>query len=93
MCISYDRLLFISTDITNNVIDRYDKDGVVCTSKLRDGIFTTAAIDIIDHNPSSASSHDSFHGTAVPLVQHPTTGKPGTDKATDVFDPSKSSTT
>ena len=90
ICISYDRLLTISTDITNRVIDRYDRDGVVCPSKLR--IFTTAAIDNIDHNPSSTSSHDSFHGTVVSLVQHPTTEKPGTDRATDVFDPSKSST-
>ena len=92
MCISYDRLLSISTDITNSVIGRYDRDGVVCPSKLRDGIFTTAAIDNIDHNPSSTSTHDSFHGTVVSLVQHPTTKKPGTDRATDVFDPSKSST-
>ena len=51
MCISYDRFLSISTDITNSVIDRYDRDGVVCPSKLRDGMFTTAAIDNIDHNP------------------------------------------
>ena len=92
MCILYDTLLSISIDITNSIIDRYDRDGIVCPSKLRDGIFTTAAIDNIDHNPSSTSSHDSFHGTAVSLVQHPTTKKPGTDRATDVFDPSKSST-
>ena len=92
MCISYDRLLTISTDTTNIVIDRYDRDGVVCPSKLRDGIFTTAAVDNIDHNPSSTSAQDSFHGTAISLVQHPTNEKPGTDRATDVLDPSKSST-
>ena len=92
ICISYDRLLSISTGITNSVIDRYDRDSMVCPSKLRDGIFTTAAIDNIDHNPNSTSSHDSFHGTPVYLVQHPTTEKPGTDRATDVFNPSKSST-
>ena len=92
MCISYHRLLSISTDITNSVIDRYDRDGVVCPSKLRDGIFTTAAVDNIDHNPSSTSSHDSFHGTAISLVQHPTTEKLGTERATNVFDPGKSST-
>ena len=71
--------------------DRYDKDGVVCPSKLRDGIFTIAAVDNIDHNPSSTSRHDSFHGTAISLVQHPTTEKPGTDRATNVFDAGKSS--
>ena len=93
MCISYDRLLSISTDIANSVIDRYDRDGVVCPSKLLDGIFTTAAVDNIDHNPSSTSSHDSFHGTAISLVvQHPTIKKLGTDRATDVFNPGESST-
>ena len=92
MCISYDRLLSISTDITNSVIDRYDRDGIVWPSKLRDGIFTTEAIDNIDHNPTSTCSHDSFHGTAVSLVQRTTTKKPGTDRAINVFDPSKSST-
>ena len=40
---------------------------------------------------SSTSSHDAFHGTAISLVLHPTTEKPGTDRTTDVFDPGKSS--
>ena len=69
----------------------YNRDGVVCPSKLCDGMLTTTTVDNIDHNPSSTSSHDSFHGTAISLVQHPTTENPGTDRATDVFDPSKSS--
>ena len=86
MCISYDRLLSLSTDITNSVIDGYDKDGVICPSKLRGGIFTTAALDNIDYNPSSTSAQDSFHGTAISLVQHPTTEKPGTVRPIDVFD-------
>ena len=51
----------------------------------------TAALDNIDHNPSSTSSHDSFHGTAISLAQHPTAEKPGTDRCTNVFDPEKSS--
>lgn len=76
MCISYDRLLSISTEITNSVIGRYESEGVVCPSKLRQGLFTTAAVDNIDHNPSSTSSHDSFHGTAISLVQHPTIEEP-----------------
>ena len=79
------------TDITNSVIDRHDRDRVVCPSRLRDGIFRAAAVDNVVHNPSSTSSHDSFHGTAISLVQHPTTEKPGTNRATGVFDPGKSS--
>ena len=38
---------------------------------LRVGHFTTAAGDNIDHNPSSSSAHDCFHGTAISLFQHP----------------------
>ena len=91
MSISYDRLLSISTEITNSVIKRYEREGVVCPSKLKEGLFTTAAVDNIDHNPSSTSSHDSFHGTAISLVQHPTMEEPGIDRAVDIIDPTKTS--
>ena len=87
MCISYDRMLAISTETTNSVIARYEKDGVVCPSKLRFGVFTTAAVDNLDHNPSATTSQDSFHGTAISLVQHPTADKPGTERPADMFDP------
>ena len=64
----------------------------MCPSKLRGELFTTAAVDNIDHNPSSTSSQSSFHGTAISLVQHPCNGELGTPRDTDVFDPSKPST-
>lgn len=44
---------------------------VVCPPQLRGGVFTTAAVDNIDHNPSSTSAYDSFHGTGISLFQHP----------------------
>ena len=92
MCISYDRFLSVSTEITTSVIERYEREGVVCPSKLRGELFTTAAVDNIDHNPSSTSSQSSFHGTAISLVQHPCNSELGTPRDTDVFDPSKPST-
>ena len=54
---------------------------------MRKGLFTTAAVDNIDPNPSSTTCKDSFHGTAISLVQHPTTVSPGNDRAIDTFDP------
>ena len=30
-----------------------------------------AAVDNIDHNPSAATSKDSFHDTGISLMQHP----------------------
>ena len=44
---------------------------------LRNGLFTTGNLDNIDHNPSSSTSKDSFHGTALSVTQHPTSGNPG----------------
>ena len=43
----------------------------VCPPELKVGLFTNAAVDNIDHNPSSTSAHDAFHGTALSLFQHP----------------------
>lgn len=42
----------------------------VCPPSLTEGIFTTAAIDNIDHNPTSSSANYSFHGTGISLIQH-----------------------
>ena len=72
LCISYDWVMVISTDLANSVTAQFEQDGVVCPPKLRNDVFTTAGIDNIDHNPSSTTASDSFHGTAISLVQHPT---------------------
>ena len=80
-------MLSITSDIANTVIARYESGGVVCPSKLREGLFTTAAVDNIDHNPSSTTSSDSFHGTAISLVQHPTWEEPERYTSIDTFDP------
>lgn len=76
----------ISTDIANSFCDRFDKDGVVCPPSLRSGIFTTAGFDNIDHNPSSTTARDSFHGTAISLIQHPTKQLPGSVREVTVID-------
>ena len=35
-----------------------------------DNLFTTAAVDNIDHNPSSTTAKHSFYGTSISLSQH-----------------------
>ena len=40
-------------------------DEVVCPLIRRKNLFTTAAVDNIDHNPSWATAHDAFHGTCI----------------------------
>jgi hypothetical protein len=38
---------------------------------LRSKIFTVAAVDNIDHNPTATTAHGSFHGTGISLMQQP----------------------
>ena len=56
LSISYNRVLQISTDMANGVCARFEAEQVVCPPKLRSGLFTTSAVDNIDHNPSSSTA-------------------------------------
>lgn len=70
MSISYQRLQNLITEKANSVCELYHREGVVCPPKMQKGIFTTAAVDNIDHNPTSTAAKTSFHGTAITLMQH-----------------------
>lgn len=91
MCVSYDRLLKLTSDISNGVCERFTVDGVVCPPKMRCGLFTTAAVDNIDYNPSSATAKCSFHGTGISLIQHPSHESEGYDRGVLVINQTTSS--
>ena len=80
LSISYDRVLELSTDMGNSVCARFEAEGVVCPPKLLKGVFTTAAVDNIYHNPSSVTAQGAFHGTGISLFQHPTSDSPGEER-------------
>lgn len=71
LCISYDRVLEISNCIAQYNCEKYEKENAVCPPNLVKNVFTTAAGDNIDHNPTSATANSSFHGTGISLFQHP----------------------
>ena len=52
----------------------------MCQPKLLGNWFTTGAVDNIDHNPSSTTADDLFHGTAIYLMQHPSDDQSGTGR-------------
>ena len=79
LSISYDRVLQISTELANTVCTLYE-EGVVCPPNLKKDVFTTAAVDNIDHNPSSTTASDSFQGTAVSLTNHLSDSCPGVER-------------
>ncbi|CAC5355811.1 unnamed protein product [Mytilus coruscus] len=70
LSVSYDRVLEISTSMANDACRRYIQEGIVCPTNLLQNIFTSSAVDNIDHNISSISSRDSFHGTCISLFQN-----------------------
>ena len=53
---------------------QYESDEVVCPLILRKNLFT---VDNLDHNPSSATAHDAFHGTGISLFQNRATESDG----------------
>ena len=67
--ISHVRVLSISTEIGNSVCRRFKEDGVLCPIKLRKGLFTTSAIDNIDHNPSLNTAQGLFMELAFPCFK------------------------
>ena len=77
LSVSYDRVLRLSAEMGNSVCQRFHMEQVVCPPTLKGNVFTTAAVDNIDHNPSATTAKDSFHGTGISLLQHPTSADEG----------------
>ncbi|VDI24249.1 Hypothetical predicted protein [Mytilus galloprovincialis] len=70
LSVSYDQVLQIATFMVNDACRRYIKEGIVCPTILLQNIFTSSAVNNIDHNPTSISSKDPFNGTGISLFQH-----------------------
>ena len=64
-------------DMAIAAAQQYESDEVVCPLILRKNLFTTAAMDNLDHNPSSATAHDAFHGAGISLLQNRVTESDG----------------
>jgi hypothetical protein len=64
MCISYDRVLEIPTQLGASVVSTYLKEGVVCPTVSQKGISTTSAVDSMDHNRSATTTTTSCNGTS-----------------------------
>lgn len=70
MSISYQRVLNISDDILASLQQHYDDEGLMCPIGLQKNTYTVGAVDNIDHNPTSATSRRSFHGTGISIFQN-----------------------
>ena len=69
LSVSYDRILELEKNLACSVCQHANTVGLVCPSQLRHGLFTVGALDNLDHNPSSTTATDAFHGTGISLFQ------------------------
>ena len=69
--VTYNRVQNVQLSVTKQLCKTYQENNLVCLPCLKPELFTTSAIDNIDHNPSSVTAKDSFHGTSISIFQHP----------------------
>lgn len=81
LSVSYNRVLESSSELGNKLSAQFQAENVVCPLNLKRNLFTTSAVDNIDHNPSSTTATGSLHGTAISLFQHPTRENHGQERA------------
>ena len=68
---SYERVQDVQLNITTQLCKKDNEDGFVCPPSLKEDVFTTAAVDNIDHDPTSSTATKSFHGTSISIFQYP----------------------
>jgi hypothetical protein len=78
LSVSYKKVSTIEVNIAQAIADQIkNTNDVVCPTNLRGSIFTVAALDNLDHNPTSRTATTSFHGTGISIFQFPTLETPG----------------
>ena len=77
LSISYDMAIQLEDQLAVSACERFKDDDVVIPACLRKGLFTVGALDNLDHNPTSTTSSDSFHGTGISLFQIPKQSQTG----------------
>ena len=77
LSVPYDRVLQVERILAQNLCKQFREENIVCPPSLHKWLYTVAAINNIDHNPSSTAATGSLHGTAISIIQHVTMENPG----------------
>ena len=68
--VPYSSVMKLSTKMGNKALSHYAEQRLIFLPSLKFDLFTTGVFDNIDHNPSSTTAEDSFHGASISLFQH-----------------------
>ena len=78
--VSYKKVLTIEVNFVQPIADQTrNNTDIVCPTYLRQHIFSVAALDNLDHNPTSHTANSSFHRTGIYMFHFPSLQKPGLD--------------
>ena len=64
---------------------KYERDGCVCHTRLRNYLFTRGSL-LYGHNPSARNAMESFHGTAISVIQLPILKHKANDRDASAID-------
>ena len=70
LSVNYKRVLTIRKEINVQLCSQFAAAGQVYPTRTKLGNFISIAMDNIDHNPSSTTAAESFHGTYISISQH-----------------------
>ena len=79
--ISYKRVLELEDKLAKSVCKQSFHDHIVCPSHLKLGVYSLAALDNFDYDPSSTTSVGSLHGTGISIIQCPTKENPSISRS------------
>ncbi|CAC5387110.1 unnamed protein product [Mytilus coruscus] len=85
LSIPYDQVLEVSAKLRDAAVSKYMEEGVFQTF-MRKRLFTKAAIDNIDPNPTTTTAITSFQGTSISLSQYPSAENTGETISSKNFD-------
>ena len=80
LCVSYDRVLEISRELSDTLLRRYNEYKVFTPTPLKKNIFTIIAKDNIDHNATSSTAVKHYHGTSMTVIQFVSDTQPGDEQ-------------
>lgn len=81
LSVSYKKVISIESRFAQAIADQTRKNAdIFCPTNLHQDIFTVAALDNLDHNPTSRTASSSFYGTGISIFQFPSSQTPGLDQ-------------
>ena len=75
--IPYSRILDITKNSADRILQQYERDKVILPEMLRELLFTIIAKDNVDLNSSSNTAAGHHYGTSMTALQFPLSTRPG----------------